>query len=140
MNFEKKRWPSYLKYFRNYPLRKTWLDKCLKYRVSEDPSKNNIVKEPKHCWNLNDSTFTIFLDQSERNWLTKRSLLVICKILRLFFNRLSSDGKYSLLNTDNLMQPIQMELSQKQKTFSEFFDHFWNLVQFLNFLKKRWPS
>ena len=35
-----------------------------------------------------------------------------CKILRLFFNILSADGKYSLLNTDNLTQPIQMELSQ----------------------------
>ena len=29
--------------------------------------------------------------------------------------------KCSLPNTDNLMQPIHMQLSQKQKTFSEFF-------------------
>ena len=29
-------------------------------------------------------------------------------------------GKYSLLNRDNLRQPIQMELSQKQKSFSGF--------------------
>ena len=33
---------------------------------------------------------------------------------------LTADEKYSLLNRDNLMQPIQMQLSQKQKTFSEF--------------------
>ena len=54
-----------------------------------------------------------------------------CKILRLFFNTLSADGKYSLLNTDNLTQPIQMELSQKQKTFSGFFCAF--LKSSLNF-------
>ena len=36
----------------------------------------------------------------------KKSLLVICKISRLFPNTLSVDGKYSLLNRDNLMQPI----------------------------------
>ena len=36
----------------------------------------------------------------------KRSLLVICKISRLFPNRLSADGKYSLFNRDNLTQPI----------------------------------
>ena len=29
--------------------------------------------------------------------------------------------KHYLLNRDNLAQPIQMQLSQKQKTFSEFY-------------------
>ena len=41
--------------------------------------------------------------------------------LKTVFNTLSAHDKYSLLNTDNLTQPIQMELSQKQKTFSGFF-------------------
>ena len=54
----------------------------------------------------------------------KKSLLVICKISRLFPNTLSADGKYSLLNRDNLTQPIQMQLSWKQKTFSQFFSAF----------------
>ena len=58
-------------------------------------------------------------------------MLVICKISRLFPNTLSADGKYSLLNRDNLTQPIQMQLSQKQKTFSEFFFAFLKYV--LNF-------
>ena len=61
----------------------------------------------------------------------KKSLLVICKISRLFPNRLSADGKYSLFNRDNLTQPIQMQLSRKQKTFSEFFCAF--LKSSLNF-------
>ena len=38
----------------------------------------------------------------------------------MFANILTADDKYSLLNRDNLRQPIQMELSQKEKTFSEF--------------------
>ena len=54
----------------------------------------------------------------------KKSLLVICEISRLFPNTLSADGKYSLVNTDKLTQPIQMELSQKQKTFCDFFSSF----------------
>ena len=58
----------------------------------------------------------------------KKSLLVICQISRLFPNTLSADAKYSLLNRDNLTQPIQMQLSRKQKTFSVFFVDFWNLV------------
>ena len=59
-----------------------------------------------------------------RQLTCKKSLLVICKISRLFPNTLSADGKYSLLNRDNLTQPIQMQLSGKQKTFSQFFSAF----------------
>ena len=66
-----------------------------------------------------------------RQLTCKKSLLVICKISRLFPNTLSADGKYSLLNRDNLTQPIQMQLSQKQKTFSEFLCAF--LKSSLNF-------
>ena len=47
----------------------------------------------------------------------KQSLLVICKILRLFLNTFSADDKYSVLNTDTLTQPIQMQLSKKQNNF-----------------------
>ena len=62
---------------------------------------------------------------------SKKSLLVTSKISRLFPNTLSADGNYSLLNRDNLTQPIQMQLSRKQKTFSEFFCAF--LKSSLNF-------
>ena len=43
------------------------------------------------------------------------------QILKTLFQHIEADGKYSLLNTDNLTQPIEMELSQKQKTFATFF-------------------
>ena len=61
----------------------------------------------------------------------KNFLLVICKISRLFPNTLSADGKYSLLNRDNLRKAIEMQLSGKQKTFCEFFCPF--LKSSLNF-------
>ena len=51
----------------------------------------------------------------------KKSLLVIYKILRRFVSTLTADDKQYLLNRDNLMNPIQMQLSQKQKTFFQFF-------------------
>ena len=58
-------------------------------------------------------------------------MLVLCKIFGLFVNTLSEDDKYSLLYRDNLTQPIQIHLSQKQKTFSYFFSAF--LKSTLNF-------
>ena len=39
----------------------------------------------------------------------------------MFVNTLTADDKYSLLNRDNLMQPIPTPLSQKHKAFSQFF-------------------
>ena len=41
-----------------------------------------------------------------RQMTCKKSLLVICKISRLFPNTLSADGKYSLFKRDNLTQRI----------------------------------
>ena len=48
-------------------------------------------------------------------------MLVLCKILRVFVNTLTDDDKYSLLYRDNLTQPIQILLSQKEKTFTQLF-------------------
>ena len=61
----------------------------------------------------------------------KKSLSVIHKMLRQFVNTLKVNDKHYLLNRDNLTQPIQMQLSQKQKTFCRFFFPF--LKSILNF-------
>ena len=66
----------------------------------------------------------------------KKSLLVIHKMLTLFVNTLKVDENHYLLTGDNLRQTIQMQLSHKQKTFSEFF--FVLLKSVLNF--KRIPT
>ena len=62
-----------------------------------------------------------------RQFSCKKSLLVIRQRLRLFVNTMSADDKCSLANRDNLRQPLQMQLSQKLKTFSRFILHFRNL-------------
>ena len=67
-------------------------------------------------------------------------MLVICKFLRLLVKTLTDDEKYSLLHRENLTQPIQILLSQKQKTFSEFFSKFLkSTLNFEHFQKKDHP-
>ena len=39
----------------------------------------------------------------------------------MFFNTLTVDDKHYLLNKDKVTEPIQAQLSQKLKAFSEFF-------------------
>ena len=107
-----------------HPSEKIWLDKYLKSRASEDPERDNKENESQNFSNLNDSTFTIFINHCEGSCIRKSLLLVIHEILRLLVNTLTVDDKDYLVNRDNLTQPIQIQLSQKQKTFSSHFLHF----------------
>ena len=54
----------------------------------------------------------------------KKSLLVICKMLGLFVNTLTTNGKYFPLSGEKLKEPIHMELTMKQKKYSESFSGF----------------
>ena len=67
-------------------------------------------------------------------------MLVLCKILSLLVNTLTDDDKYSLLYRENLTQPIQILLSQKQKSFYPFFSAFLkSTLNFAYFQKKDDP-
>ena len=64
------------------------------------------------------------------------------EILGLFVNALTDDDKYWRINMQNLRQQFQTPLSQKQKTFFQFFIKFlkraWNLDPFQK--KDEYPS
>ena len=67
-------------------------------------------------------------------------MLVLCKILGLFVNTLTDDGKDSLLYRDNLTQQIQILLSQKRKTFSKLSSEIFKpTLNFEHFQKKYEP-
>ena len=66
-----------------------------------------------------------------RQLIWKKSLWLTCEILGLLLNTLAADEKYPILGWNNLTIPIHMQLSQKQKSVSQFFATFlkrsWNL-------------
>ena len=55
----------------------------------------------------------------------------------MFVNTLTADDQYSLLNRDNLTQPIRTQLFQKQKAFSEFFLVFFKSTLIFEHLQKK---
>ena len=62
------------------------------------------------------------------------------QIRKTVCQRIDCDDKHYLLNRENLRLPIEMELSQKQKTFSDFFFAFLkSLLNFEYFSKKFEP-
>ena len=52
------------------------------------------------------------------------SPLVLGQNSVLFVNRFTTDGKYPVPDCQNLELPIQMQLSEQGKTFSQFFVQF----------------
>ena len=70
--------------------------------------------------------------KSQLSW--KKSLLLVCHILGLLLNTLAANEKYPFLKRDNLAIAIQMQLSQKEETFSLFSAAFlnsrWNFEQY----------
>ena len=71
----------------------------------------------------------------------KKSILVVWKILTMFVNTFTAYDKYSVLNREYLAHPIHLILSQKQKSFSEFFSPFLkSRLNFEHIKKKRWQS
>ena len=64
-------------------------------------------------------------------------MLVLFKILKLLVNTFTDADKYFLLYRDNLTQPIQILLSEKQKSFSLFLALFSkSTLNFAHFQKK----
>ena len=61
--------------------------------------------------------YDVFLSFWEK-LIGKMSPLLLPEILLVFLNTLTADAKYPIEDWENLPLPIQMQLSQKQKTFS----------------------
>ena len=51
-------------------------------------------------------------------------------MLGLFVTTLTADDKYCLHNNEYLPQPIQMQLSKEQKSFSQFFEIYMKFLTF----------
>ena len=62
---------------------------------------------------------------------------MIHKLRRVFVNTLTVTDKHYVLNRDNLGQSIQVQLSEKQNTFSEFFFAFLKSILNLNIWQKK---
>ena len=101
-----------------------WMSKKSRFKGPFDNEygkwDQNVLKSKWHpfyhiCWSL------------WRTLSSKKSLLIIGKISGLFFNTLTADQIYSLLNGDNLMEPIEMQLSLEGKTFSKLLFHIFEM-------------
>ena len=56
----------------------------------------------------------------------------------MLVNTLAADEKFRVLNGDNLTIPIRMQLSQKQKTFSQFFAAFLKCILNIELFEKKY--
>ena len=101
-----------------------WISKRYRLRVPSD--KQHVQPAQKHLKSESWHGYHIYWSLWKQLSL-KKPLLVICKILGLFFNTFTAYDKSSVLNREYLMHPVHMQLSQKEKILSEFFLHFRSL-------------
>ena len=91
-----------------------------RYRLKVPLDKQHVQLSQKHLkseWQHIYHTYWSLWTQLS----SKKLLLVICKILRLFVNTFTAHENSSVPNREYLTHPIHMHLSQKEKNFSEFF-------------------
>ena len=65
------------------------------------------------------------------------SPVVLCEILALSVNTLTSDGKYPVEGCQNLQLQFKCNYLKNEKIFLHFFFHFWIVHQILNTLKEK---
>ena len=97
------------------------MSKKPRFRTSFD---SQLVKECETLLKSEQEHLYHSLSSIWRKLSSKLSLLVISEILRLFVTTLTADGKISIPNTENLLQPIQFQLLKKGKKSSPFFSAF----------------
>ena len=94
------------------------LSKKLRFRTRFDIQD---VKAPKILAKSPSEHFYHVFSSFSRKLIWKVSPLVLLEILGVFVKTLTGDPKYSVQDCENLQLPIQMQLSEKRETFSEFF-------------------
>ena len=66
------------------------------------------------------------------------SLLVIQKISGVLVNTWTANDKYSLLNRDKWTEPIQMQISKKEKKNFRFFSEFLKFASKIEYFERKY--
>ena len=93
--------------------------KCLKGLVLENRSTVSILNSLKNCTTEVPSYFFITLAKTD----LENVRLSVSEIPGVFVKTLTGHDKYYLRSRNNLQQPIQLQLSTKQKVFLNFLLH-----------------
>ena len=112
-------WESYLNYFQNYILQKSWLLKRLKDLASEHHSVNNALTVSNTA-EISRHYYFPYFSMNLASIELEKVFVSSDVILRLFVNSLTADNKYSHCNL-HILKQIQTPLSLKQKHFLIFY-------------------
>ena len=116
---------------------KTWSDKFPKSPVSEDPSTSQMVNVPKRFPNLRQSTFMIFIDHCQVNWVGKPHsywhakswdcLLTYCLPMKIIL----------FLKDTNKRYEFRCSYLRNEKLFLKFLLDFWNLQKSFKYFENK---
>ena len=123
-------------YFWTCGIRQTWLDKCLRSPVWEDSSTSNMVNGPKRCWNMKESTFTVFIDPCEVNSGWKCVSERYAKSWDFFLTHWQQITGILFLREALYSNIFRCNYLKNEKCFLNSFLHFLNLDRIWKFSEK----
>ena len=125
---------------RSHRFWKTWLEKCLKSPVSEGPSTSSMVNRPKHGWNLNDSSVTIFSDHCENTSVGKSLSQANAKSWDILLTHWLSTTSILFLIYTIYCNIFRCNYLRNKRLFLSVFWTFWkSRFTFEHFQKKVYP-
>ena len=109
---------------------------CQKRRFGTPPYSQHVTVFQvlaKSPWERFYHAFSSFWEKL----IWKMSSRLFLEILGVFLNKLTADGKYPVEEWENLRLPMQMQLSEKRKTFSQLFAPFLESTSNFKHFEKR---
>ena len=110
---------------------------CPKAPIWEHSLEVNVLKGPKHCWSLHDSTFMLTSHSCQTKWEMYHAFWLDLKCENRLITRWRPITCVLVTIDRNSRNKFQRNYLQNQKHFLEFLLHFWNLQKILSILEKR---
>ena len=115
---------------------KKWSDQCLKSPVLDDPSTSNMINVQKRSWNQHHSTFSIFIDHCQVNWVSKSLSSIHAKSWACFLTHWLT--MKSIVVLTETIERYQFRCNYlRKKTFPQFFTAFLKCILNLKFFEKK---
>ena len=110
---------------------------CPKAPIWEHSLEVNVLKGPKHCWSLHDSTFMLTSHSCQTKWEMYHAFWSDLKCENRLITRWRPITCILVTIDRNSRNKFQRNYLQNQKHFLELLLHFWNVHKIFSFWKKK---
>ena len=114
-----------------------YLFKCIRRILSRNFLAVNVLTSPKNSWNLHKSTFILFFDHIEPNWVRKSIMESGVRFEDCLLTRWVSTTSILVVIERIYRYQLKSNYWKNHTIFAAFFLQFWYLNQISNVLNRK---